>query len=229
MTIGFRILTRRRAVSLASARRFLELPVANVGDCMARLFAGGARLRPMHRDGTRMAGPALTVRTRPGDNLMVHKALQIAQAGDVIVVDAGGDLTNAIVGEIMTGHAAQRGLGGFVIDGAIRDAGAIRGADFPVFAAGVTHRGPYKDGPGEINVPIAIDGMVIEPGDLVIGDDDGVLCLPHDQVDALHDAAQAKMQAEERMIADIRAGRYDASWIDATLARLGCHTQDTDD
>lgn len=226
MTIGLRILPRRRAVSLASARRFLDVPVANVSDCMARMFAGGARLRPMHRGGLRMAGPALTVRTRPGDNLMVHKALQIAQPGDVIVVDAGGDLTNAIIGEIMTGHAAQRGLGGFVIDGAIRDAGALREGDFPVFAAGVTHRGPYKDGPGEINVPIAIDGMVIEPGDLVIGDDDGMLGLPHDAVDALHDAAREKMRAEARMVADIRAGRYDASWIDASLARLGCRIED---
>jgi len=229
MTIGFRILARRRAVSPEQARRFLDVPVANVSDCMARMFAGGARLRPMHRGGIRMAGPALTVRTRPGDNLMVHKALQIAQPGDVIVVDAGGDLTNAIVGEIMTGHAAQRGLGGFVIDGAIRDAGAIRDGGFPVFAAGVTHRGPYKDGPGEINVPIAIDGMVIEPGDLMIGDDDGMLCLPYGQVDALHAAAQLKTQAEEKMVADIRAGRYDASWIDASLARLGCRVEGIDE
>ena len=125
-----------------------------------------------------MAGPALTVKTRPGDNLMLHKALDLAEPGDVIVVDAGGDLTNAIIGEIMSGYAASRGLGGIVINGAIRDAGALRRASFPVYAAGVTHRGPYKDGPGEINVPIAIDGMVIEPGDLIVGDEDGVLVRP---------------------------------------------------
>jgi regulator of RNase E activity RraA len=218
---GLRILRRRRAVSLDLARQFLEVPVANVSDCMARMTAGGARLRPMHSGG-RMAGPALTVKSRPGDNLMLHKALQLAKPGDVIVVDAGGDLTNAITGEIMVGDAIGQGLGGFVIDGAIRDAGFIRANAFPVYAAGVTHRGPYKDGPGEINVPIAIDGMVIEPGDLVIGDEDGFLCVPFDDVERLLAAAHQKQAAETVMVAGIADGTYDRAWVDATLTRLGC-------
>ena len=219
--IGLRILNRTRAVDHAIAHRYLEVPVANVSDCMARMSAGGARLRPMHGGG-RMAGPALTVKTRPGDNLMVHKALQLAVPGDVIVVDAGGDLTNAIIGEIMVGDAVLRQLGGIVVNGAIRDAGALRAGDFPVFAAGVTHRGPYKDGPGEINVPIAIDGMVIEPGDLVIGDDDGLLCVPYAEAANLLAAAQAKQEVEARMVAGIADGSYDRSWVDATLKRLNC-------
>lgn len=221
MNNGLRILKRHRAVSLDLARRFLEVPVANVGDCMARMTAGGARLRPMHSGG-RMAGPALTVKSRPGDNLMLHKALQLAKPGDVIVVDAGGDLTNAITGEIMVGDAIHQGLGGFVIDGAIRDAGFIRANAFPVYAAGVTHRGPYKDGPGEINVPVAIDGMVIEPGDLVIGDEDGFLCVPFDDVEWLLEAAHRKQEAETVMVAGIKDGSYDRSWVDATLKRLNC-------
>jgi RraA family protein len=219
--IGYRILKRRRAVDLDLARKFLEVPVANVGDCMARMSAGGPRLRPMHAGG-RMAGPALTVKARPGDNLMVHKAISLAQAGDIIVVDAGGDLTNAIIGEIMAFMAAKVGLGGFVINGAIRDADAIRAASLPVFAAGVTHRGPYKDGPGEINVAVAIDGMVVEPGDLVIGDGDGVLCVPYDAATALLEAATAKAAAEAKMMAEIEAGTYSAAWVDATLQRGGC-------
>ena len=219
--IGLQILRRQRAVSLDLARQFLDVPVANVSDCMSRMTAGGARLRPMHGGG-RMAGPALTVKTRPGDNLMVHKALQLAVPGDVIVVDAGGDLTNAIIGEIMVGDAVLRQLGGIVVNGAIRDAGALRAGDFPVFAAGVTHRGPYKDGPGEINVPIAIDGMVIEPGDLVIGDDDGLLCVPYAEAANLLAAAQAKQDVEARMVAGIADGSYDRSWVDATLKRLKC-------
>jgi RraA family protein len=222
--IGLKILKRRRAVPADLAARFIGLPVANVSDCMSRLFAGGARLRPMH-NGRPMSGPALTVRTRPGDNLMVHKALHLAAPGDVIVVDAGGDLTNALIGELMVATAISRKLGGFVINGAIRDARALREGDFPVFAAGVTHRGPYKDGPGEINVPIAIDGMVIEPGDLVIGDDDGVLCVPFAQAEALHAATVAKSQAEAQMVAAIHAGKVDTAWIDATLARLGCEIE----
>lgn len=221
---GLRILRRRRAVSLDLACQFLDVPVANVSDCMARMTAGGPRLRPMH-DGRRMAGPALTVKSRPGDNLMLHKALQLAQPGDVIVVDAGGDLTNAITGEIMVGDAIRQDLGGFVIDGAIRDAGVIRAGSFPVFAAGVTHRGPYKDGPGEINVPVAIDGMVIEPGDLVIGDDDGLLCVPYDDVERLLAAARQKQEVEAAMVAGIADGSYDRAWVDATLTRLGCFVE----
>ena len=221
MNNGLRILQRRRAVDLDLARQFLDVPVANVSDCMSRMTAGGARLRPMHAGG-RMAGPALTIKTRPGDNLMIHKALQLAKPGDVIVVDGGGDLTNALVGEIMVGDAIKQGLGGFVMNGAIRDAGALRAASFPVFAAGVTHRGPYKNGPGEINVPIAIDGMVIEPGDLVIGDEDGLLCVPFDDVERLLAAARQKQVVEDKMVADIQAGCFDRAWVDETLARLNC-------
>lgn len=225
MNNGLRILKRRRAVDLELARKFLDVPVANVSDCMARMTAGGPRLRPMH-SGNRMAGPALTIKSRPGDNLMLHKALQLAKPGDVIVVDAGGDLTNAITGEIMVGDAINQGLGGFVINGAIRDAGAIRAGSFPVFAAGVTHRGPYKDGPGEINVPISIDGMVIEPGDLVIGDEDGLLCVPYDDAAWLLAAANKKQEVEAKMVSDIAAGTYDRSWVDATLTRLNCFVEE---
>lgn len=223
--IGFRIRKRVQAVSPADVGAFRELPVANVSDCMHRLFAAGPALRPMH-DGTAMAGPALTVRTRPGDNLMIHKALHIAQPGDVIVVDGGGDLSNALVGELMVATAQRRGLAGLVLYGAIRDARTLREGSFPVFAAGVTHRGPYKDGPGEINVPIAIDGMVITPGDLVIGDDDGVLTVPFDQVPAVLKAAQDKLRQETQMMQAIREGTQNIDWIDATLRQRGCIVED---
>lgn len=222
--IGCQILQRKQAVSLELARKYLSIPVANVSDCMSRMTAGGPTIRAMH-DGTPMAGPALTIKCRPGDNLMLHKALKIAQPGDVIVVDAGGDLTNAITGEIMIGEAKQKGYGGVVIHGAIRDSDVIRRDSFPVFAAGVTHRGPYKDGPGEINVPIAIDGMVIHPGDLIIGDADGILCVPLQQAEALLMEAQRKQSVEAKMIADISNGTYDHQWVDDTLARIGCHTE----
>ena len=148
---GFQIHARTRAVAPDLAERFRRIPVANISDCMSRMTAGGPRLRPMH-GGAVMAGPALTVRTRPGDNLLVHKALDLAQPGDVIVVDAGGDLTNAIIGEIMTSYARSRGVAGIVIN-AIRDCGAIRQGDFPVYAAGVTHRGPYRTAPARSTAP----------------------------------------------------------------------------
>ena len=221
MAIGLRVLRRKRAVDKATVAAFRALPVANVSDMMARMTAGGARLRPMHAGGV-LAGPALTVKTRPGDNLMIHKALMMAEPGDIIVVDAGGDLTNSLIGEIMATEAVAAGVGGMVIDGAIRDAGAIRLGTLPVFAAGITHRGPYKDGPGEINVPIAIDGMVIHPGDLMLGDDDGLLCIPFDDTAALLEATREKYADEQRSIAAIKAGTHKKDWVDDTLARLGC-------
>jgi regulator of RNase E activity RraA len=221
MPSGFRILPRQRAVSREAIERFAKLPVANVSDSMSRLTAGGARLRPMHAGGV-MAGPALTVKSAPGDNLMAHKAIALAQPGDIIVVDAGGDLTNAIIGELMLQQMKKRNLGGVVINGAIRDSGAIRSQHFPVFAAGITHRGPYKNGPGEINVPIAIDGMVIAPGDLMLGDDDGLLCVPFDDLDAVLAAASAKFEAEQKQMANIEAGTHSAAWVDESLRKVGC-------
>lgn len=219
--IGFRIAKRARKAPVEMVSRFAALPVANISDCMSRMSAGGARLRPMHGGGV-MAGVALTVRSRPGDNLMLHKALDLAEPGDVVVCDAGGDLTNALIGELMVAHAIKRGLAGVVINGAIRDAAALRAGSFPVFAAGITHRGPYKDGPGEINVPIAIDGMVIEPGDVVVGDDDGIVAVPFQAMAAVLAAAEAKHAAEDKQMADIKAGRSDRSWIDAMLMKLNC-------
>ncbi|MEI2416425.1 RraA family protein [Orrella sp. JC864] len=219
--IGFEIHARARSVDPQLIAQFGGIPVANISDVMSRMTAGGAALRPMH-DGTPLAGPALTVKCRPGDNLMVHKALELAAPGDVIVVDAGGDLTNAIIGEIMVRFAQRRALGGFVIHGAIRDSAALRAGSLPVYAAGVTHRGPYKDGPGSINVPVSLGGMVIEPGDLVLGDDDGLLCVPYGQAQAILDAAREKQDIEEKMMADIAADQLDTSWIDARLKALGC-------
>jgi RraA family protein len=221
MTIGFRILPRERVASQDLIEAFANLPVANVSDSMSRMTAAGPTLRPMHASGG-MAGVALTVKARPGDNLMLHKAIDMAVPGDVIVVDAGGDTTNALFGEMMLAYAMKRGVAGLVINGAIRDSDAMKEVNHPVFAAGVTHRGPYKDGPGEINVPIAIDGMVVHPGDIMIGDGDGVLCVPVDEAQDILAKAQAKLAAETRQMEAIAEGTNDRSWVDATLERLGC-------
>lgn len=219
--LGFRIHQIQRRVDKRWVEAFRSIPVANISDVMSRMASGGTELRPMHA-GNVMAGPAITVRSAPGDNLMLHKALAMAEPGDVIVVDAGGERQNAITGEIMVAVAKKKGLGGFVINGPIRDIGAISKGDFPVYATGVTHRGPYKNGPGEINVPISINGMVINPGDLILGDEDGLLCVPFEHVEAIHEAAAAKHKAEEKIMAEIAAGNYAAPWVDEALERLGC-------
>lgn len=217
---GFQICALTRRVDSQIVEAFRALPVANVSDCMSRMTAGGASLRPYHAKGV-LAGPAFTVKTRPGDNLMIHKALHMAKPGDVIVVDAGGDVTNALIGELMVATAVKNGIAGFVMNGAIRDVDAIGAGTFPVYAAGVTHRGPYKDGPGSINVPISLNGMVINPGDLILGDADGLLCVPIDEAQALLEATRRKQDAEKVTIREIEEGTLDTKWIDATLTRLG--------
>ncbi|WP_338490726.1 RraA family protein [Pseudomonas trivialis] len=221
MSIGFRVLHQPRKVAAEWVERYRTVPVANISDSMNRMTAGGASLQPMHSKGV-LVGPALTVKARPGDNLMLHHALDIAQPGDVIVVDAGGDLSNALIGEMMVAYAIKRGVAGIVINGAIRDAASIGAGDFPVFAAGITHRGPYKDGPGEVNVPIALGGMVIEPGDLMIGDEDGLLCVPFDQVGEVYDRAYAKHAAEQKQLEQIALGENDRTWVMKSLIQKGC-------
>ena len=223
MDIGFRICQRERVAPKPLIDAYAKVPVANVSDSMNRMTAAGATLRPMHASGG-MAGAALTVRARPGDNLMFQKAIDMAVPGDIIVVDAGGDVTNALMGELMLAYAITRGVVGFVVNGAIRDVDAFKETNLPTFAVGVTHRGPYKDGPGEINVPIAIDGMVFEPGDIVIGDSDGVLCVPLDQAEEILAKAEAKHAAETRQLQAIAEGKNDRRWVDAALKAKGCIT-----
>ncbi|QFT84630.1 4-hydroxy-4-methyl-2-oxoglutarate aldolase [Halomonas sp. THAF12] len=220
MTVGNRVLQRQRRVDDAIVKAYAELPVAVVSDSMSRVFAGGSDLRPMHTDGN-LAGVAITVRTRPGDNLMLHKAINMAQPGDVIVVDAGGDTTNALMGELMLAYAIKRGVAGFVLNGALRDLDGFRETNLPTFAVGVTHRGPYKNGPGEINTPINLGGMVIEPGDLILGDADGVLAVPYDDAETVLKAAQAKQAAEDKQMAAIHAGENDRTWVDKALEAAG--------
>jgi regulator of RNase E activity RraA len=220
--IGFSIRQVTKRVSPETVSKFRGIPTANISDCMSRMAAGGARIRPMHSEGF-LAGPAFTVKTRPGDNLLVHKALDMAQSGDVIVVDAGGELTNSIIGEIMSTYAEARGIAGLVINGAIRDHSSIEKSNYPIFAAGVSHRGPLRSGPGEIGRAIALDGMVIEPGDLIVGDGDGIMCIPFDQTEEVFKAVSKKVEVETKALADIRAGKSsDRSWVDKALKELGC-------
>ena len=225
MQPGFQVLKRRHAVSREWVDKFASIPVANISDSMSRLTSGGSTLRPLHAGGV-LCGPAVTVKTAPGDNLMTHMALNLAVEGDVIVVDAGGALTNAIIGERMLAYCVAKRFAGIVIHGAVRDYGWIRQQSFPVYACGVTHQGPYKNGPGEINTPVSIAGMVIAPGDLVVGDEDGLVCVPLNAVEALHVKAAAKFKHESETFAAIGKGDNDAAGYRAKLLKLGCYVED---
>ena len=189
---------------------FRSAPTSVISDNLARL-PGAVGLRPFHRGGA-LLGIAFTVRTRPGDNLAIHRALEMVGPGDVIVVDGGGDESRALVGEIMTTIAKYRGAAGYVIDGAIRDAGALAASDFPVYARAAIHRGPYKSGPGEINVPVSVGGSVISPGDIVVGDEDGVVSFAPSIASSLLEAVRAQVKREEETLKAIREGRYQGSY-----------------
>ncbi|AEI80717.1 demethylmenaquinone methyltransferase MenG [Cupriavidus necator N-1] len=218
---GFRIHPKPApTVSNALLERYGSFPVANVSDAMSRTV-GTTRLRPYHRRDGVMAGRALTVRTRPGDNLMVHKALDLCGPGDVIVVDAGGAGPNAIIGEIMLALAIARGAAGFVIDGLIRDSDTIGKETLPVYARGVSHRGPYKDGPGELHVPVCIDGMVVRPGDLVLGDGDGLLVVAAEDAEEIAARVENVQRTEAAVLESIAQGRADRSWVERTLREKG--------
>ncbi|MCM3160068.1 RraA family protein [Metabacillus litoralis] len=223
--IGFRILPVKRKVEKRLIDEFRNVVTPHISDNLNRMHAVGSKLRPYHKEG-KLVGTAITVKTRPGDNLLVHKAIDIAEPGDVIVVDAGGDTTNAIVGEIMLRIARRNGIAGFIIDGAIRDTKAFMEGDFPIYAAGVTHRGPYKDGPGEINVPISVDGMCVNPGDLLIGDEDGIAVIPVESAEELLIRVRQQEQKELEIFNSIDNNTIDRSWIDKTLKQRGCEFND---
>jgi RraA family protein len=192
-------------------RRFASVPAANVGDAQER-FGIASGLVPMW-PGAKLAGPALTVWTRPGDNLYIHHALDIAEPGDIIVINGHGDLSRALIGDLIGIRAKSLGVGGFVIDGAVRDADALADCEMPVFARAVTPAGPYKHGPGRLQQPVAIAGVVVVPGDIIVADADGVVVVQR---------AEA-----ERVLAD--AERIEASEAEKRLAYAnGFHRNGTD-
>lgn len=204
---GHRILPSAPELPAEIVAGFRGTPVAVISDNMNRLY-GTRSLRPLH-GAARLTGCAVTIKTRAGDNKVIHQALDILRPGDVLVVDGGGDVGQALVGEILMSRAKAMGVAGFVIDGAIRDLGGFIRADFPCFARGVTHRGPYKTGPGEINVPVAIDGMVVMPGDVIVGDEDGVIAFDRADAAELLALVRAQEEREAAALAAIAEGRAD--------------------
>lgn len=196
MNIGCRIYTEINRPPKDLVERFQGLPVANIGDNMNRIYCVDSKIKSMNR--LPLLGTAFTIHTLSGDNLMFHKALELAQPGDVLVVSGGGN-ERAFCGELMMMYGKNLGLAGYAIDGSIRDIAEAEQMDFPVFASGITPQGPYKNGPGEINVPIAFGGQVVFPGDIVIGDRDGLIFVHTDEAEEVLEKAWKQNAKEERM------------------------------
>jgi regulator of RNase E activity RraA len=218
--VGFRIVTKINRPPKELIQAFAKFPVPNIADNMGRMFCAHPAIKPFNN--ARLLGPAFTVRTAPGDNLMFHKALDTALPGDILVIDGGGELIHSLCGEIMFRYAMSRGLGGFVVDGSIRDCAAARELDFPIYARGVSPMGPYKNGPGEINVPICCGGVPVKPGFIVVGDPDGLVFIDPADAPEIIKKTQVLYDNEVRVFANIKAGTVDRSWVDKALKEKGC-------
>jgi regulator of RNase E activity RraA len=196
------------------------LATSVVSDVLGRTI-GSVGILPVNKSPVAICGNAVTVKVRPGDNLLIHKALQMLQPGDVLVVDGGGDISRALFGEIMMTVAKAKGAIGGVFDGAIRDVDTFEKHQFPCYARGINLRGPYKDGPGSINTPVSIGGMVVNPGDVILGDCDGIISLSPADVMIAAKLGKEKEGIERKTIKSILDGRYDDAWVDATLKQKG--------
>src|SRR5829696_1010783 len=202
--LGFRIVPSPPRISDELLGRFRGLASSNLADAMGRFNFMDPGIR--QRSGLPLCGLAVTVNSRPADNLMIHKALQVAEPGDIVVVATSGNTASAVFGELMCHTAVAQRLGGIIVDGAIRDVDAIARLELPAFSRSVSPGGCDKDGPGEVNVPISCGGTVVAPGDIVVGDGDGVAVVPRaDAEEVLHLVAEL-IGREEKRIAEIQSG-----------------------
>ena len=222
MAVGFRVFTSivRPPREVLTGLGALETTI--ITDAMHRFGGMDANIRPVDPV-VRMAGPAVTVRVAPGDNLMVYKAFEVAQPGDIIVIESRGLTSVAQWGDLTSLTARGLGLGGAVMDGALRDLQGIREAGFPVFAPPwIVPNGALKDGPGEVNVPVAVGGVAVLPGDVVVGDSHGVAVVPRrDAADVLA-RAQELAAAERGKVQELRIGKLIPDWLEGTLRQKGC-------
>jgi regulator of RNase E activity RraA len=219
---GFRVrqgIERPHEDTIAGLGRF-ETPA--ISDQLNRLNTMMPEIRNLTDEHLTIVGPAVTVKSYPGDNLMVHKSLDIAQPGDVIVVDGHRSPLTAALGDLVSKKARHRGVAGFVVDGVIRDLPEIkRLGDFPVFARDVTPIGPMHRGPGEINYPIACGGVVVNPGDIIVGDLNGVVVVPREFADDLLRRLEEREAAEAAYNESVETGNFSNAWVDAILEDSG--------
>lgn len=218
---GFMIRTDFPRLPSELIEQFREFDTADVSDVLNRLYAMDGAIRNRTND-KELLGTACTVKLYPGDNLMVHKALDIAKPGDIVVVDCSGSMSNAVLGDLVANKSIHRGIAGYVIDGLIRDLDGIKETGLPVFARGVTPFGPLHRGPGEINTPICCGGIVVHPGDIIKADTTGIAVIPRDfALEVLGRLQSSKVRLAE-YVASVKRGDFSNAWVDQQLRENGC-------
>ena len=221
MSLGCRIKRNFERPSKELIEAFRGIPVANIDDNMGRIAAVDSSIYPLNPN-ARLLGTAFTVNAPAGDNLLFHASLDMAQPGDVIVLANKGSMSRSMCGEIMSNYAKKRGLAGIIIDGCVRDSYALRELDFPVYAKGVTPNGPYKNGPGEMNYPVSFAGIIINPGDIIVGDADGIIVINPQYAKEIAEKAKAYHDSEEKQLEGILTrGEWPRPWVQDTLEKVG--------
>lgn len=218
---GFRVRLDFPRLDAGLVVGFGEFDTPEISDQLNRLYAIDSEISCLSGAGKPLVGLATTVRVYPGDNLMVHKSLDVARPGDVVVIAAGGGRSNAVLGDIVCTKARHRQIAGYVVDGLVRDLPGIP-SDYPVYARGTTPMGPLHRGPGEINYPVACGGVVVNPGDIIVGDDAGLVVVPQQVAVDLLDRLRAGVDAGTTYLSAVQRGEFSNAWVDAQLAQQGC-------
>jgi RraA family protein len=220
--VGFRIKRDFHRLDIDVSKMFEEFALADISDHLNRLYTADCSIRCLSGENRRLVGPACTVKIYPGDNLMVHKALDIAKPGDVVVVDARGSRANAVLGDTISMKARHRRIAGFIVDGYVRDLAAIRELDFPVYARGETPIGPLHRAPGEINYPVCCGGVVVSPGDIIVAEGCGVVVLPRTCIEDLYRELLRHNERAGSYLEKVRRGEFSNSWVDQLLDNARC-------
>ncbi|MCI8423143.1 MAG: RraA family protein [Lawsonibacter sp.] len=223
MPVGKRIYLRRKMPDFETMAQFKTIPASNTADVMNRSCAMNPRIRLVSRPRDQMmVGPAFTVKGRAGDNLALHAALNLCSEGDVLVVSNEEDNTRALMGEVMMAYLRYtRKIAGIILDGPIRDIDEIGKWDFPVYCTGTTPGGPYKEGPGEINVPISCGGISVNPGDIILADPDGVIVIPRQDAAVILEEAKKFQAADEKKLEAAKNGAANRAWVEKALEEKG--------
>ncbi len=222
---GFRIRKTIQRLAPDLIKAYGSFPTPDISDMLNRMYTMDSGMKSFGSV-PKLVGTACTVKTFPGDNLMVHKSLDIVQPGDVIVIDTGGSQRAAVLGDLISNKALHRGVAGFVVDGLIRDADGIKETNLPVFARGVTPFGPLHRGPGELNYPVSCGGIVVNPGDIIVADENGVVVVRQEFAAKTIDRLSAHHEAMEDYVADVKRGKFSNDWVDSQLVRDKCEFDD---
>ncbi len=219
--IGFRVRTKIERAPKHLAEQFARYPTGNIVDAMGRFGAMDPGVKPVG-PGMKFAGSALTVRIRACDNLVIYKALELAQPGDAIVIATNNFQGAATWGDLTSMIARAKGVAAMVTDGMVRDVEGICQVGVPVFARGATPNSPFKDGQGEVNFTVSCGGVTVRPGDLLVGDSDGVVVIPREEWDEVLKGVVKILEKENQTVANIQAGKVIPDWVAKTLAERGC-------